>query len=116
MRKRRCAAMLVHRGCNDDTAHNDHIPRPDHDGARRTAAAAKGWPMPKWLSRKRWLLRTDVGQGASCHREAGAMSVGLDAERVVVLHRDATQVRSCSVGDNVDTRRAGRRIKLVRGV
>src|SRR5262244_1416389 len=30
MQRRRCAAMLRHRGCNDDAAHNDHIPRPDH--------------------------------------------------------------------------------------
>jgi len=28
MQRRRCAAMLGHRGCNDDAAHKDHIPRP----------------------------------------------------------------------------------------
>ena len=41
MQRRRCAAMLGHRGCNDDAAHNDHIPRPNHHGARRTAALSK---------------------------------------------------------------------------
>ena len=41
MQRRRCAAMLDHRGCNDDAAHNDHIL------ALITAAHAEPLPYPK---------------------------------------------------------------------
>ena len=40
MQRRRCAAMLDHRGCNDDAAHNDHIL------ALITAAHAELLPAP----------------------------------------------------------------------
>ena len=49
MQRRRCAAMLDHRGCNDDASH----PRPDHRGTRRTAALSKvqsgGFCVPNGL-------------------------------------------------------------------
>jgi hypothetical protein len=40
MRKPRCAAMLGHHGCNDDTAHNDRIRHLDHNGARQAEKQA----------------------------------------------------------------------------
>ena len=41
MQRRRCAAMLDHRGCNDDAAHNDHILALITRGTRRTAALSR---------------------------------------------------------------------------
>src|SRR5262245_8803408 len=95
MRKRRCAAMLGHRGCNDDAAHNDHIPRPDHDGARRTAAGAKNRAMPIGLLRERWILRPDVGSSTSRDPEARAMPVRLHAIGQL-LHRHAKTLTHCA--------------------
>jgi hypothetical protein len=53
MQRRRCAAMLDHRGCNDDAAHNDHILALITRGTRRTAALSKvqsgGFCVPNGL-------------------------------------------------------------------
>ena len=50
MRKRRCAAMLGHRGCNDDAAHNDHISSPEGKRTLPQTHAIKAWyrlfPLP----------------------------------------------------------------------
>jgi hypothetical protein len=40
MRKPRCAAMLGHCGCNDDTAHNDRIRQLHHNGPREAEKRA----------------------------------------------------------------------------
>lgn len=40
MRKPRCAAILGHRGCNDDTVHNDRIRQLHHNGPREAEKRA----------------------------------------------------------------------------